>query len=79
MQYAWTGLWPAERAPRIEKLSIDDLQAADNVSLKSGTRHTATVAVVDPDGDPLRFSWEILPEPVKFDYTGRGETKHGAG
>jgi len=75
MQYLWTGRPPANRAPAIAKLSIDDKQARDNVLVPPATPHTVEVAIHDPEGDPLTFLWEILPEPTQFGYGGRGERK----
>jgi hypothetical protein len=76
MQYLWTGEWPSNRCPRIESLTIDGLTARDDVALQAGSVHTATVKAVDPDGDPLRFVWELVPENKEFGaYAGQGETK----
>ena len=75
MQYVWTGRWPANRAPRIEQLAIDGKLAAANPYLKPGDRHTATLKVSDPDGDPVTLRWEIVPEVVRAGYAGMGERR----
>lgn len=78
MQYLWTSTRPANRAPKILTLQIDDQSAFDNINLISCTAHIAKVQVSDPDNDSLTFKWEILPEPTKFGYGGGGERKPGA-
>ena len=75
MQYVWTGHWPANRAPRIEQLAIDGKLAAANIYLKPGDRHTATLKVSDPDGDPVTLRWEIVPEVARAGYAGMGEKR----
>ncbi len=75
MQYVWTGHWPANRAPRIEELAIDGKLAAANIYLKPGDRHTATLKVSDPDGDPVTLRWEIVPEVARAGYAGMGEKR----
>jgi hypothetical protein len=76
MQYMWTGNWPANRAPRINALKINGLEATDNIKLKPGSFNTALVQVTDPENDELRFEWELLPEPTEFGaYAGQGEKK----
>ena len=75
MQYVWTGHWPANRAPRIEQLAIDGKLAADNIYMKPGDRHTATLKVRDPEGDPVTLRWEIMPEVARAGYAGMGEKR----
>ena len=51
MQYLWTGRWPANRAPRIQQLTIDGQTAAEKVYLKPASAYTASLHVMDPDGE----------------------------
>jgi len=73
MQYLWSGRWPANRAPRVEDLRLDGQAAADSATLKPGGSHTAAVKVQDPDGDPVTFRWEVMPEVARAGYAGMGE------
>lgn len=76
MQYMWSGKWPANRAPRIDALKINGLNALANIEMEPGSINTAMVKVTDPENDELRFEWELLPEPEKFGaYAGQGEKK----
>jgi hypothetical protein len=78
LEYLWSGRWPANRAPHVEPPRIDGKEAADNVYLKPGSPHTATIAAADPDGDRLVFAWEIMPEVARAGYAGMGEHRSGA-
>jgi len=62
MQYLWTGHWPANRAPRVEAMSLDGRGAREAVTLVAGGTYAARFAVVDPEGDALRYRWEVKPE-----------------
>jgi len=75
MQHAWSGTWPANRAPAIASLTLNGKPATDSVCVRAGATCEAALAVTDPDGDALTFGWEVLPEPTTFGYGGRGERK----
>ena len=75
MQQLWTGKWPANRASRIDSLTLDGKAATDSVVLDPGTAHEAVLAAADPDGDEMTYQWEFLPEATKLGYGGMGERK----
>ena len=58
MAYAWSGEWPANRAPKIRSLST--LIAYQQV--QSGLVTHAEVDCIDREGDPLRYVWDIREE-----------------
>jgi hypothetical protein len=62
MQYIWTGQWPANRAPRVGLLHLDGKGARESVTLVAGTTYEAAFDVVDREGGPLRFHWEVKAE-----------------
>jgi hypothetical protein len=64
MQHLWTGVWPSNRAPAVQRLAIDGFADPKTVYLKAGKTYRADVTATDPDGDPLRFAWDIRPEVV---------------
>jgi hypothetical protein len=75
LEYLWSGRWPANRAPQVAAPLIDGQQAADNVYLKPGSPHAATIQAADPEGDSLAFAWEIRPEVARAGYAGMGERR----
>jgi hypothetical protein len=62
MSFAWSGSWPANRAPAVTTLTLGGLKADASVTLIAGQSTTAQVAATEPDGDPLTFLWEILED-----------------
>jgi hypothetical protein len=64
MQFAWTGAWPANRAPRVEALGLDSKRAIDSVVVAPGQRVAASVAATDPEGGKLSYSWHVTREIV---------------
>ncbi|RIV22460.1 hypothetical protein DYU11_15705 [Fibrisoma montanum] len=75
MHHAWTGEWPANRTPRLDSVKIGNQTAYDGVYLQPGQSYRAAVWVTDPEGDPLRYNWEVLPEGTRFPYGGNGEKR----
>ncbi|MEY2919126.1 MAG: hypothetical protein RL261_431 [Pseudomonadota bacterium] len=69
MQFAWTGTWPANRAPRVEAITLDGKQAVDNVVLAPRQRVSAKVTAADPEGSKLGYSWQLVRE-IKVKQTG---------
>jgi len=64
MHYSWSGGWPANRAPEVAGMTIDDQPAGSNVIMKPGQQFLARVDAVDPENDGLRFVWELMMEPT---------------
>ena len=62
MHYIWNGQWPDNRSPRIEAALLDSRVALDSIVLEAGGRYEADVAASDPDGDELKYRWEIMRE-----------------
>lgn len=62
MHYIWNGEWPENQSPRIGSLVLDAKTAHDGVQLQAGKQYPAEVDASDPDGDTLRYRWEILRE-----------------
>jgi hypothetical protein len=62
MHYLWNGTWPANRTPRVEAARLDGRGAREGVTLVAGATYAAEFELRDPEGDPLRFRWEVKPE-----------------
>ncbi len=62
MQYAWTGQWPDNRTPRVERFLLDDKGGQTSVVLSAGQQVEAVFDVVDPEGGPLAYRWELKSE-----------------
>jgi exo-beta-1,3-glucanase (GH17 family) len=62
MHYIWTGEWPANRAPRVDAIRLDGKGDRKSVVLAADQQYLAEIDVVDPDGDPLTYWWELKPE-----------------
>jgi hypothetical protein len=75
MAFAWSGVFPSNRAPEVTGLSLDQKSAGDNVELSAGQRTQAHVTATDPDADVLSFIWEILHEPTRLSSGGAYEPR----
>lgn len=75
MQYLWTDYWPSNQAPRLDTLLLDGKGARDNIYLVAGETYSANVAATDPEGDPLSYRWELLPESTDLKEGGDAESR----
>jgi hypothetical protein len=55
---AWTGKWPANRAPVLKEAKV----ALENARIRPGAVVAVEARYEDPEGDPLAYSWEVLEE-----------------
>jgi len=62
MHYIWTGDWPKNRSPQIIETRLDSKTSAKNVIVDANGRYQAKVVARDPEGDTLRYRWEIMVE-----------------
>lgn len=62
MQYIWTGSWPENRSPNVANMLLNSQNAYQDVSLKVGSTYEASIEASDPDGDVLRYRWEVMHE-----------------
>jgi hypothetical protein len=75
MAYAWGGktAWPANRSPTVSSLSVAGLLAPNSIVIAPNDPFTAIVVASDPDGDDVRFVWELLEEPTLLGTGGSSE------
>ncbi|MDH3619685.1 MAG: hypothetical protein OER91_02255 [Gammaproteobacteria bacterium] len=59
---AWTGNPPANRAPQVRSLKLDDRSARDSVMLVAGKEYDVEFVAEDPDRDAMQYRWEVKPE-----------------
>jgi len=62
MEALWTGETPENRAPRLDAMTLNLQVATDGVLLDPGQRVPAAVTTTDPDGDTMRYAWEVRKE-----------------
>jgi len=55
---AWTGEWPANRAPKIEAVKAD----FSGKAVAANKKLIASVKATDPEGKPLKYDWVIVEE-----------------
>jgi hypothetical protein len=75
LEYVWSGNWPENRSPEMQALLINGKSAYDNVYVSPNARVEAFAQIVDPDGDPIKYVWELLPESTDIKAGGDKESK----
>lgn len=70
MSYAWTGRWPALRAPGIQAFEF----SAARQEVAPGSALSASVRATDPnEGDRLAYRWAVRREVEERKFAGDGE------
>ena len=78
LQHIWTGEWPENRAPSLLSLTANGEGAFDDVYVDPGDVVTFEADVTDPEGETLRYEWELLPESTDIRAGGDAETRPDA-
>lgn len=68
MQYAWTGEYPAHRAPRIESrndVKMNGKVAEDIIMVDANSDNSASVVATTTSGVTLKYKWLIYKEGAK--------------
>lgn len=73
LQKAWTGKWPANRAPGAQAIELDGRVATDSIVLDADFDTAARVTVIDPESDPLKTRWELRTEVIERSAGGHAE------
>lgn len=75
MRFNWTGTWPANRAPQVVNMMINNFPADNNIVLSPGEPFVSRVEAGDPDNDTLSYIWQLLEEPTILGSGGSHEPK----
>jgi hypothetical protein len=75
LEEMWTGNQPKNRAPALHSVLVNDKPALKGIFLKPGRYFDVKVEAEDPDGDPLTFVWEMLPESTDIKSGGDKESR----
>ena len=78
MRFNWSGCWPSNRAPKVDRVTINGIMAAGDVRLSPGEPILARVAAADPENDGLSYVWELMEEPTILSIGGSQEPRPGA-
>ncbi|HTE12101.1 MAG TPA: hypothetical protein VK645_14050 [Chitinophagaceae bacterium] len=75
VQFLWSANWPANKAPHIYSLQLNNKKAIENVYLEKTTVYNVSAVAMDPENDKLSYRWEILPEPKQVGSGGDFEAR----
>ncbi|MBN1269629.1 MAG: hypothetical protein JXB04_08580 [Kiritimatiellae bacterium] len=70
MTYAWSGRWPANKAPDLKPIQCPLAQSR----VRRLEDFEASVEVSDPNNDPLAYEWEVMSETRKRNRDGTFST-----
>ncbi len=78
LQYVWTGDYPDNRAPALTAYTANGQDRYASLRVEDRDRVTFQATVTDPDGDDLRYVWELLPESTDIRAGGDAEARPDA-
>ncbi len=74
MHYIWNDSWPENRSPRLEAATLDGKTSDDGITLTAGSAYPASATITDPDGDTLKYHWEVMRETTDLGHGGDQES-----
>ncbi|ARS37700.1 hypothetical protein CA264_03150 [Pontibacter actiniarum] len=78
MRRLWGDTTTLNESPYIAYLKLDDKFAFDQVYLRPEQTFEGAAFAFDPEGEPLRLQWEVLPESARKDGNADKEQKPAA-
>ena len=75
LQYLWSGAWPEHRAPSINEFLIDGKKAAQSIYVKAGKTYPVKLSAIQPNNEPFKIRWEVLPESTDIGAGGDPESR----
>ena len=78
LQYVWSGTWPENRAPSLVDFTANGMTRYDNVYAEPRDVVTFVAEVTEPEGESVRYEWELLPESTDIRAGGDAEERPDA-
>ena len=75
LEKSWSGKYPTNRSPSISNMTMNDKKARESVYVKPRETVAFKIDTKDPDGDELKYRWEILPESTDIKSGGDKESR----
>lgn len=75
LHYLWTGACPENRAPSLLALTANGQTASESVVVAPRSVVSFQADVLEPDGDPVEYVWELLPESTDIRAGGDAEAR----
>ncbi|MCW8091506.1 glycoside hydrolase family 2 TIM barrel-domain containing protein [Alteromonas sp. ASW11-130] len=75
LTYNWTGKWPDERAPSIERITLERKSRFDNIKVQAEQRISAEVIFTSSQDNSPAIQWEVLPESTDIKAGGDPESR----
>lgn len=75
LEKSWSGEYPKNRSPHISSMTMNDKKTRESVYVKPKSKAQFKIDVKDPDGDRLKYRWEILPESTDIKSGGDKESR----
>jgi hypothetical protein len=74
MHRVWTGSFPSNRSPHVESISLNGQEPGQSIRVKAESLLSGAIVADDPDGDGLKYTFEIMPESTDLKTGGDFET-----
>jgi len=74
LETIWTGKKPINQAPILDSVIVDKHIKGENILISAEAPFDVFAKAADPDGDDIRFLWQIIPESTDIRSGGDAES-----
>ena len=73
LEKIWTGKTPSNTSPQVDSVKVNGQIKGDHILILSEETFDVSASILDPNGDKLKITWQVIPESTDIRSGGDAE------